>query len=282
MSANSIIRNLDKDTTFSEMKLLLAQPQIKQGVLVVVEGNDDCNLISKFLSSKAIVVESYSGCNGVKQLVLNDFLNNKNVIGICDRDYDELINNEKLFYYDYSTLEIMIIRTPDIFESICSEYYIGQLKHIEIFTMILKRLKIVSFFRKINTKNDIGINFNVLRYNTIIQLTELDAWNRAIVNMLEEKNANISQDFFEQNFLDFHSTTWSEEELLMNTNGHDFFFLLNSFFQMNRQINNCNAAILEKIARCAYNRIFFRNSDLYYSLKKYEMDNRIEVLDSNI
>ena len=118
MGNNSIRSNIKVENVMSEIKMILSANKNKR--IVVLEGIDDYKLLSKFVEEDVILKESFNSKQGVLDIV-NKFKNNNKVIGIIDKDYDEVIDEKGLFYYDYSSMEVMMSNSIEAFESLCSE-----------------------------------------------------------------------------------------------------------------------------------------------------------------
>ena len=80
-----------------------------------MEGEDDINFLRPFLADNVYVYESYAGKSGVEFIVGEYFATNLRVIGIRDRDYQIMPISDKIFYYDYGCMEMMIFKNDDIF-----------------------------------------------------------------------------------------------------------------------------------------------------------------------
>lgn len=151
MENNSIRRNLRREDIISEIRLLCGEDYSKVKTFVIVEGDDDLKFIKNKFNSNAYGFESFSGCDGVEEIV-NYFLSDKRVIGIRDKDYSNLISgSNKIFLYDYHSLEIMLAMNNETFESVCTEFYCGDEKVFELRNKVFQKLKYISCFREKNS-----------------------------------------------------------------------------------------------------------------------------------
>ena len=100
MATNSIRTNLSKDTTISEIKLLLSADREKIKKIVVVEGEDDIIFLSRFFNKDVILFESFSGKQGVEEIINTREICDFRVIGIRDKDYCNGHSNKRRFFYD--------------------------------------------------------------------------------------------------------------------------------------------------------------------------------------
>lgn len=85
MNSNSIRTNISKEDIISDIKLTKSADLNKEYVYLVVEGPDDIKFMAKFLSDNVFLYESYSGKDGVEEIVT--YFNTQEVIGIRDKDY---------------------------------------------------------------------------------------------------------------------------------------------------------------------------------------------------
>lgn len=111
---DSVTSSLTKDEIIAEISLMSSADLNNKNFFVLVEGKDDMTFLNRKLASNVYLFESFSGKEGVKEIV--KYFNKDNIIGICDKDYDDCAENH-IFYYDYSCLEMMLISCDEAFES---------------------------------------------------------------------------------------------------------------------------------------------------------------------
>ena len=117
---NSIRDELDKNYVITEIDNMLKYPTKEKPSIIVVEGQDDIKFFEKVKNDSIILYESYSGKNGVKEIV--EHFNSVKVIGVCDRDYeDPTKNSDKIFYYDFCNLEMMMLSKDVVIKNLLSE-----------------------------------------------------------------------------------------------------------------------------------------------------------------
>lgn len=267
MATNSIRTNLSKDTTISEIKLLLGADREKVKKIVVVEGEDDTIFLSKFFNEDVILFESFSGKQGVEEIINTREICNFRVIGIRDKDYCYRSSNKRIFFYDRCCLEMMIIENTESFNNICHEYYKGDLESEKLKEFILNELYMLSMLRKYNEENNNDIKFRGLKFSDFI-----DNENRLIEDNLKisimQINGEKSIDF---NCLSEIPEDFSIEELLNITNGHDFINFFKVVSDRTRTSNkDCpNKKQLSRDLRISYNNIAFVKTDMYKSIKTY-------------
>lgn len=159
MGANSIRINLTKESTLSEIRLFRSADRELSFTHIVVEGINDIRFFQNRVSSKVILYESFSGKEGIREIV-NSF-NKANVIGICDRDYDAVPPSPNIFFYDYSSLETMMLSSFSTFEKMCNTLYPHVSNVRFIYTQTFQQLRWISAFRKVSAQRNLGMKFTV-------------------------------------------------------------------------------------------------------------------------
>ncbi|ELC8401214.1 hypothetical protein ACV3P0_14315 [Clostridium perfringens] len=270
MGSNSVRGNITVDDVISEINLIMKAD--KKRKIVVVEGQDDLKLFNRFIENGVILRESFNSKQGVLK-IKERYKNNNNVIGIVDKDYDESYLNQKgLFYYDYSSMEIMMINALDVFESVCNECCLFK-EDIESFRdEILNRLLNISLLRKYNYINNIGININkiaiselLLEDNTVCDIKLLDTVE--VRNSKNENWINNKEDIRE--YINTNKNkSYTVNELMYLTRGHDFVYMLLVYCSSIKG-KKYSADILQGFLRCAFTVQHFKETRLWTSLNKY-------------
>ena len=274
MGANSIRANLSKEDIISDINLMKSSPMFHQSIFLVVEGKDDLIFFQNRIKNDVNLYESFSGCCGVREIV--EFFSANNIIGICDRDYDNVYVNERIFFYDYNCLEMMLISNDAVFKSVCTTCYAGVSSFRELRLQILNDLKLISILRKINFDAQLGINFKQMPISALynkktgnIEVAKIKDLIQS--NIILDQRAEIAQ-------LTSQFSTY--EQLLQITNGHDFISYLQIIFEINKppkskSLSNDMILILLCVA--------FREEDLmcttmYQCLKEFESKHRLAIL----
>ncbi|MDU4448255.1 MAG: hypothetical protein E7I76_09760 [Anaerococcus vaginalis] len=215
MGTNSIKTCLNKDSIISDIKLLLGADINKENVYVVVEGEDDTKFLRRYLNSNVMIYESFSGKNGVEEIVQSKVICSSRVIGIRDKDYCNNVKSKKIFFYDRCCLEMMITEFDKAFNGIYYEFYNGKMEPHKLKEHILTELFKVSQVRKYNEENKIGINFKGLSFQSIIdgkskinqgkfieQLKKLNSGKSInFINIIDEslyQNTNLVKNFLKK------------------------------------------------------------------------------------
>lgn len=270
---------MDKDSIINQITGTLNYPNNKTS-FVVVEGEDDIAFLNDKLSSGAEIVESFGGKDGVKEIV--GFFQKKQVIGVCDRDYEQFSNNSNIFYYDYCCLEMMLIANDEVMGQLRGEYYRGSLSAQQLREKILLELKWLSVFRKLNSQNNWNVKFgshsqfpvsNIIDDSKKFQLNEAE-------NVINQRNNNYIVNHpieYAQVQLAWRNDPRDLVSLLQITQGHDFVKCFKCFCSNNGRKEPASDSV-EHSLRCAYRMSDFQQTQLYSELKTYENQTNLCIL----
>lgn len=277
MQNNSIIKCLTKSSAISALTLKIGADFRREKTFVVVEGQDDIALLKKLLNNvKVSIIESHSGKKGVHEIV--EAINNKGVIGICDKDYEAESTDEKFICYDFCCLEMMLIFRDSCFDSIYSEYYKGEIDSNQFRLNILKNLEFISLMREKNSLDSLGINFEGLSIANIInsECLSIKPYNDHLVE-IKKVNKEEKKDLINEiaAVLLEPQSTKSLVNYLNITNGHDFIklFTLLCARNQNKKCDEVAAGL-----RCAYSIEDFKSSALYNKLIEYQRNNNLIIV----
>ena len=266
-SKNSIIRNMTRDATISEIILEKSADIKKEKAFIVLEGYDDIRCLKKIVTQNVVMILSFSGKDGVKEIVQH--FGSDRVIGICDRDYEAVANTQEIFYYDFCCLEMMLISADAAFEAICSEYYNNEEDVLSMREAILRKLFILSNIRKANAEQKLGINFKGVSVSDVANMDDTTAYSeliRRIKRVNPQKACEI--EICTNSMQETDSTLASYNDLLKITQGHDFINAFQSYCSkaMFEGVRIASAHEIAGSLRCAYTIDMFRNTDLYKDL----------------
>ena len=264
---NSIRTKITKEDIISDIKMSMSADYLDKKVFLLVEGSSDILFLKKFLNENVDILESFSGKQGVREIIeyfLDDNLDNK-VFGICDRDYDYTYQNKHIFYYDYSTLEIMIIHNDHVFKNITMEYYHGYKSFEELRIYILKELSWLSAFRKYSFDKNLNINFTGL---SIVEVLEDGVFinEKALekLNRINNKDLSIYNEFLQV-------ATDDITNLYNITQGHDFIKAFQKLCQ-DKNSKTPNVNTMESIFRCSFRIEDLTQTQLYKEMNEREIN----------
>ena len=265
MGNNSIKTNLTKDSIISDIKLLLGADINKENVYIVVEGDDDIKFLRRYLNSNVTIYESFSGKNGVEEIVNSKIISNSRVIGIRDKDYCNDLKSEKIFFYDRCCLEMMIIEFDKAFNGIYCEFYNGEMEPHKLKEHILTELFRVSQVRKYNEENKIGIIFKGLSFRSIID-DKFKIDTEKFIDQLKKLNSGKPIDFTSIIGELVYQNTDNKLDI---TNGHDFILLFKVICDKGCSGKSANEKQISSVLRSSFSEEFLKKTTLYKSVSDY-------------
>lgn len=275
---NSIVDNITREDIISEIQLLLNADIAHKKVVILVEGLDDIKFIRGmcFNIDNILVIQSYSGKLGVIDIMQN-YTSEKRVISILDKDYCNKQGGEKIFYYDYCCLEMMLISSEDSFENIFKEYiYLESLSSIEFKEYLLNQLKCFSLLRKINEEENLGIEFYRISINDLYKNNKINIEDFKDQVNKRNKEILINNKDIETRLDNEYQKKMDMVQLLEITNGHDFCEMFASVSRLHKR-RGVSKNIIESTLRCSYRDSDFYKTKLFKELRDYENRNKIEM-----
>lgn len=279
MASNSIRDNMSKEDIISNIRLTLSNDFEKKKLIIVVEGIDDILFFNGKVSNNVEIIESYSGKTGVIEII-SEF-DDIRVIGVRDRDYDLLIENTKIFYYDYSCLEIMLIMNDITWNTACNEFYTGNLNENSLREKIFADLKWLTLFRKLDCNNNWGVRFKGYSITNAYNISE----NRFDNNLGFTALLNVNRDKQEEDLIQYNIDVNGQfayinsDELPNLTQGHDYINYFKCVCDNGRGIN-CDEIC--RVLRAAYRVDDFKHSNLYQDLYEYSQQKNILIINTQI
>ena len=277
MGDNSIRNNLSKDDIISDIILSMGADINHRNVYILVEGEDDISLIHPYITDNVMVYESYDGKNGVEFIVGERFADNERVIGIRDTDYQIGPLSDKIFYYDYGCMEMMLIANDEIFDNLCFEYYRGTTKSKLLKKEILNQLKFLSIVRMFNEREQWGIILRGISLNQAMEAERFEINNEIIIHKINKMNNNFINDQVLSKLNEAYACDWSDENFLFNTQGHDFFVLFTAICNRYKK-RGIKYTDVEASARCVFRWSDLIKTNLYSQLNSYSNTKNLKIL----
>lgn len=270
MSSNSIINNLTPSNAISEINLLLYEPKHLIKTFVVVEGDDDCRILAPLLETDTVIVESYGSKSDVIKIVKQ--VRKNRVIGIVDKDYDYRNHGKRIFSYDYSCAEMMIVQ-----DDICMEKTLinlrnrDYLKYDEMRFNTLKGVEHQGHIRKLSYQNNWNIKFDGIKPSNYYHIDVLQRKIRLVneintkspIEKITRSREPLVNGYVEQNSLEY---------LLNITNGHDFFQLFAYLYGRGTAIKH-----VVSLSIASFGIESFRKTQLYILLKSYQIEKKLNI-----
>ena len=246
----------------------------KRKVFLIVEGADDIAFLNNRIDSAVEIYESFSGFLGVREIV--EHFSDDSVVGICDRDYDVEYRNSRVFFYDYNCLEMMLVSNCDTFGSVCSTCYSGIDSIEELRFNILSDLSIISFLRKIDYDESIGVNFKRMSISNLIS----DSTQKIDVSKISSEIDHNIMLTKRREVARLKTQTVTYEDFLHITNGHDFMAYLQKIFDINKpkKSKTLNSYMIMRLLFASFRKAEFKLTDLYSSLENYKTATGISLI----
>lgn len=266
MDNNSIRTNLNREDIISEITLLCGEDYKKVKTFVIVEGDDDLKFIQNKFNNNTYGFESFSGCAGVEEIV-NFFQSDKRIIGMRDKDYSSLTSGDnKIFLYDYHSLEIMLAMNNESFESICTEFYCGDKEVFELRNKVFQKLKYISCFREKNLSEGWELITENISIDELYRKSKLDC-KEDIIKEINRPSKN-NYDSEKQSIVEEHYHFVTDLKLI--TRGHDFSELFKVICNTSGIEKNIKSKDVELVLRTSFTKESFKRTNLFKSLSEYE------------
>lgn len=269
MESNSIKDNLSREDMISDILLCLGADIHRENIYLLVEGEDDIKFLRSFLADNVYIYESYDGKNGVEYIVGELFSTSPRVIGIRDRDYQIVPISDKIFYYDYGCMEMMILKNDDVFKYLCAEYYRGEASIQQLRIDILKELKYLSVIRMYNERENWGQKIRGISIDLAWNGIRKKIDNEVILNRVNQINGGFFTEDVLRKIEQEYERDWTEEDFYNNTQGHDFSMLYAAICNQYRA-RGVKYTEIEASSRCIFRQNDFIQTNLYGKLSEYE------------
>ena len=158
MRRDSIRRNETKEDMITTLRMELSADIFHKKSILLVEGSDDVKFAKKVCDRDVVCYESFSGKEGLEELIENPDIFDERIVAVRDRDYcDTEMLPERMFAYDACCLELMLIKSKEVEEGLYLTYYTGNLSQDRMVPNALRQLAPLSLLRKVNEEQKMGI-----------------------------------------------------------------------------------------------------------------------------
>lgn len=267
---DSIRANLTKDDMISILESELNADINHKLSIVLVEGTDDILFCEKVFNENVVFYESFSGKEGLSELISSCSLNDNRIIAIRDKDYiDERVLPERIFLYDTSCLELMLLKNEEVLSGFCRVFCRNGNAYTDILIDAMRNLSPYSIARKKNEQQDLRIKFPKNFGDLVKEGTEFPIdilFQRAGIN-------DATKELCKKEALEL-----SIEGLYEVTNGHDICLYLACIAKKGKG-KSLGRADVSNILICAYRREDFAKTKLYSLIKEYQIKHDLIFVD---
>lgn len=256
-----------KEDIISTIQMEFSSDFHNEKAVVLVEGSDDIKFVHKVFRDDVIAMESFSGKEGLKELMEDSYIQENNVISIRDRDYmdaAQLLNG--MFVYDKCCLELMLLSSKEVAESLRIHYQGNKKESFIIDAM--RMLAPYSILRKKNELENRGINFRA-GFGDLVKSEEQF--------QIEKLFQRVGQDesvFYE---CSREASETSDEVLWDITNGHDICLYLGCLSKITD--GNLGEEGVRKFILSAFRKSDFAETELHQNISCYQQARNVHYID---
>jgi 5S rRNA maturation endonuclease (ribonuclease M5) len=256
------------------------------GVFTIVEGPTDSR-IYKYLFSKTQckTVVSHGKEKAVEALKILQKESFQGVIVILDSDFSrvekQLLDNKDVFYTDTHDIETMILKSPAL-SRVLEEH--GSVKKIDRFIKgkkmavedtLFKIAEPIGYLRWVSLRKKLNLKFEELPFLKFINKETLDLNIKLLMVTIKHhsRQHEINDDILIEYIKELCNKGYDLAQICC---GHDLIEILSISLRKVLGTNNANDVkreYIEKSLRLAYNIIYFRCTELYSELVKWETNN---------
>lgn len=256
------------------------------GAFLLVEGSTDKTFYERFVHKNTCAIVSPSGkpsskLRVIEVLTILEQASFPGILAIVDADFDHLEglshNNPNLIITDTHDLETMLLNSPAL-DKVMAEF--GSAEKIAKFgqdvkTVLLEAGIIVGYLRWVSQIDGLNLTFSSIKFSNFINEKTLEA----DLSKLMQEVKNKSQ-------IHLASKDLGERMAKQRSNfhdpwqvccGHDLVEILALGLRKalgSAKASDVNTANLERSLRLAYEEIYFRTTQLYVSICRWETNNQ--------
>lgn len=278
------------DTIANEVILLR---QTSDDGLLIVEGESDEKLFSKFVSSSSIlIIPAWGKENAIGAIKILDQINIVKVLTIVDADFWNLDNiilpSINLITTEVHDIEITIIKSKG-FDNYSSEYFsrlkiqkiIESKSKMSLVEYFLSRLAPIGYLRRYSEVNSYNFKFEGIDFKKFVSKENLTIDIKKLISIVlaNTKNPRFKIDAILKSYQSFCKQN-SAIDLFQLCCGHDFVELLSIGLRKalsSQTESQCECIQIEKNLRLAFESKHFIDTELYQKTKTWEQNNKIQI-----
>lgn len=266
---------------------ILMNRTVHKGSFLLLEGDSDSKIYSSFIDdNKCKIIIANNKDNVISAINILQRWNFAGVLAVIDSDFWNInsghIVNSNIIYTDSHDLETMILKTHAL-DKVLNE--LADKSKIDIFTKrynigirekIIQSGSKIGYFRWLSIKNNMYLKFNGIVFSDFVDVNSLEI----DINVMIEK-VKINSKRYQLNDGRIRKQIESLYDPLHNLwdicNGHDLVEILVIGLQNaigSKRQSSVSKPIIERHLRLAYDRSFFRKTNIYKSIRKWEKLNK--------
>ncbi|MDR3366858.1 MAG: DUF4435 domain-containing protein [Prevotellaceae bacterium] len=267
----------------NEIRLSLRSKTGCEVVWVLVEGEDDCKIYSKFFAENVTRVEFVNGGKDQLLIALETLTQEtRQVVGIRDADFLHLERNypsvANLFFTDCHDIEMTMVYSDAAFKNILYEYSLQQ-EGDEIKQNILTEASFVGYIRYYNELNTCSINFKGIGYNVDFEdnTHHITLDRSCLIQELNQRSPD-KKITIDENTINQFAQSKNIQNSYQLVNGHDFIKILMLRIKKTKNNLNVKADNVAISLRNSYQIAHFRETELYSQLLDWQRQNGFTIL----
>lgn len=271
---NSLENSINSSSIKPEILLSLNNPVGKDKIWILVEGETDIQVYTKFFKKENVNLKAVPGASGQITDTVADVRRSTNqVIGIKDADFDRLnsrVESPNLFLTDQHDLEMMMIHSDQVLHNLSSEYrYEGDI--LTLRNEIIQLSSYIGYVRWFDNQNGFNILFKELGLGSFYDGTNGFEENKFLVELNKRpsrktKDLNVEEINL---FIENHNGI----DLFQLCNGHD----TSSLFSIRLSSNKTGKKDFQKSLRLSYRKDDFKQTRLYSAINSWAVRENFDV-----
>jgi len=259
--------------------------QVHKGTIVVVEGEKDDRVLSRFVDGAKCTVEiSFGKANAIAALDLLEDEGFPGVVAVVDADFDRIHNNQHalsgLILTDGHDIDVVILKSPAL-RTFLREYAdgaklraLGEDWQSKVYDLVLSGAAPIAYCRAISSAETLMLDFKDLSFDFINAAT-LDCDLEKLLNEIYASSpvARCTKDELRTKF---DTEKAKNHNLFQLVNGHDAASVLGVALReilSNKPRHHTWGSMVESSLRLAFDFAAFKTTKIFDDLRKWEVAN---------
>jgi hypothetical protein len=179
-----------------------------------------------------------------------------------------------LFLTDTHDIETLMIKSDEVFESICNEFYNDEFKVVELRNNILNAISFLGYLRWYNELNNLELNFKHVGIDDFFDAQNLKIDKLKCIQNIVNRSPNCKCNNVEIILKDVHKLIKSEHDLFQICSGHDIANSMALFFTFHKSgLKGLTGERIQSSLRLVYNLNLFNKTELFKEINNWALAN---------
>jgi hypothetical protein len=271
MNSLKAIVDSNVNEVINEIRLTLKPGIKKTSVFILVEGIDDTRIYPKFFLTENVLFRSVGGKGNLRNAMQTLAALTTQVIAIRDADFAHLRGNkpefDAIFFTDKHDIEMTMLSLQEVLINAFAEFRL-QDRAIELLEAAMREAEYISYIRWVDADIHYGLDFNF----GIAFFIKSGKTKQDLLYTLNSRSKEKTKEITEadvESFVECHRTV----DYYNLCNGHDIFGFLSLYIG-----NETSQKEIAKIFRSSFHWRHFSQTNLYNSLKEWQMKHGFTIL----